>query len=56
MCTSKPYKDVQIVGGNHRNGIDKSYGILDGTKREDDRFDLDTDLYHWTKTLRPVQV
>lgn len=46
---------VRIVGGNHRNGIDKSYGILDGTKREDDRFDLDTDLYHWTKTLRPVQ-
>ncbi|KAJ8435269.1 hypothetical protein Cgig2_026008 [Carnegiea gigantea] len=55
MSTSKPYKDVQIVGGNHRNGIDKFYGILDGTKRENDRFDLDTDLYHWTKTLRPVQ-
>ena len=49
-------KILQIVGGKHsglfvNEGLD-SYGSL----VETDWVDLDADLYHWTKGLRPVQV
>lgn len=43
---------MQIVGGSptqYRQGNDSR-------KVEDDWFDLETDLQHWIKALRPVQV
>ncbi|XP_021754728.1 DAR GTPase 3, chloroplastic-like [Chenopodium quinoa] len=47
---------IQIVGGSsslYIHGTDSS--ILDSRKVEDDWFDLDKDLHHWIKALRPVQ-
>ncbi|XP_057533106.1 DAR GTPase 3, chloroplastic [Amaranthus tricolor] len=47
---------IQIVGGSatrYRHANDTS--VLDSTKVEDNWFDLETDLYHWTKSVRPVQ-
>ena len=51
------YFNMQIVGGSatrYRHANDTS--VLDSTKVEDNWFDLETDLYHWTKSVRPVQV
>lgn len=49
----------QIVGGktpgwHGRNST--SNDLLDAYGGENYWPDLDTDLYHWTKSLRPVQV
>lgn len=50
-------KTLQIVGGKvpswHENGNANSE---DGCHGESDWVELDADLYHWTKALRPVQV
>lgn len=50
-------KTLQIVGGKvpswHENGNVYS---KDGFQGESDWVELDADLYHWTKALRPVQV
>lgn len=51
---------MQIVGGNNaswygNSDMNSSNGI-NGFKDEYDWADLENDLYHWTKTLRPVQV
>lgn len=56
---SLPFKNMQIVGGrssHYRNENDKSYSIHGNTRVEDVWHDLETDLYHWTQALRPVQV
>ncbi|XP_010691879.1 DAR GTPase 3, chloroplastic isoform X2 [Beta vulgaris subsp. vulgaris] len=48
--------NLDIIGGStsqYRNGNGSS--ILDSRRVEDDWFDLETDLYQWIKTLRPVQ-
>ncbi|VVA38564.1 PREDICTED: ribosome biogenesis [Prunus dulcis] len=56
---SSPPPTIQIVGGGrspswYENG--NGNGNLDGFQGEDDDWcDLDTELYHWTKQLRPVQ-
>ncbi|XP_074273561.1 DAR GTPase 3, chloroplastic [Silene latifolia] len=45
---------IQIVGGSpsqYRPGND----LHDSTKGEDEWFELDSDLYYWTKAVRPVQ-
>ncbi|GFZ06031.1 GTP-binding family protein [Actinidia rufa] len=48
-----------IVGGKtagwYGNGNFNSSNSLDVYRGENYWFDLDADLYHWTKTLRPVQ-
>ncbi|KAJ7972793.1 Mitochondrial GTPase 1 [Quillaja saponaria] len=50
---------LQIVGGRSpswsENGYTKSNSTFDGCEGETDWIDLETDLYHWTKALRPVQ-
>lgn len=53
---------MQIIGVGGPSWRDNGYGnpngnLFDGFQGESDHWsDLDTDLYHWTKTLRPVQV
>ncbi|KAI7739494.1 hypothetical protein M8C21_009541, partial [Ambrosia artemisiifolia] len=48
-----------IVGGNNAswygNGNMNSGNAVDSFEEEYDWADLETDLYHWTKSLRPVQ-
>ncbi|KAK9748572.1 hypothetical protein RND81_02G067600 [Saponaria officinalis] len=45
---------IQVVGGSqYRPGNDR--GLHDNKMGEDDWFDLESDLYYWTKALRPVQ-
>ncbi|KAL6968321.1 vacuolar diacylglycerol pyrophosphate phosphatase [Sarracenia purpurea var. burkii] len=50
---------IQIVGGKtpgwYGNGNSSSGDLSDVYGGEDYWLDLDTDLYHWTKSLRPVQ-
>ncbi|XP_076904212.1 DAR GTPase 3, chloroplastic-like [Bidens hawaiensis] len=50
---------IQIVGGKtaswYGNGNMNSSNANDAFEEEYDWADLETDLYHWTKTLRPVQ-
>ncbi|KAA8550868.1 hypothetical protein F0562_002552 [Nyssa sinensis] len=50
---------IQIVGGKtlglYGNGSSNSSNTLEVCHGENDWIDLDADLYHWTKTLRPVQ-
>ncbi|KAK9281802.1 hypothetical protein L1049_004708 [Liquidambar formosana] len=50
---------IQIVGGKtpswYGNGNANPSGTSEGCQGEIDWIDLDADLYHWTKTLRPVQ-
>ncbi|KAI3741870.1 hypothetical protein L1987_59548 [Smallanthus sonchifolius] len=50
---------IQIVGGKtaswYGNGNMDSSNAIDSFEEEYDWADLETDLYHWTKTLRPVQ-
>ncbi|XP_014495860.1 DAR GTPase 3, chloroplastic [Vigna radiata var. radiata] len=52
---------IQIIGVGGPSWRDNGYGnpngnLFDGFQGESDHWsDLDTDLYHWTKTLRPVQ-
>nr|GEV47441.1 DAR GTPase 3, chloroplastic [Tanacetum cinerariifolium] len=50
---------IQIVGGKNASwhGIvdTSSSNAIGGYEDEYDWADLETDLYHWTKTLRPVQ-
>ncbi|QCD97631.1 ribosome biogenesis GTPase A [Vigna unguiculata] len=51
----------RIIGVGGPSWRDNGYGnpsgnLFDGFQEESDHWsDLDTDLYHWTKTLRPVQ-
>ncbi|PSS06380.1 DAR GTPase [Actinidia chinensis var. chinensis] len=53
------YDTLLIVGGKtagwYGNGNYNSSNSLDVYRGENYWFDLDADLYHWTKTLRPVQ-
>ncbi|PON98378.1 GTP-binding protein, ribosome biogenesis [Trema orientale] len=52
---SSPPPTIQIVGGKAPSlYVDESLNSF-GSRVEDDWVDLDTDLYHWTKVLRPVQ-
>ncbi|KAJ0797079.1 putative GTP-binding protein, ribosome biogenesis [Helianthus annuus] len=50
---------IQIVGGNNAswygNGNMSSSNATESFEEEYEWADLETDLYHWTKTLRPVQ-
>ncbi|PWA55470.1 GTP-binding family protein [Artemisia annua] len=50
---------IQIVGGKNASwygNVDtSSSNAIGGYEDEYDWADLETDLYHWTKTLRPVQ-
>ncbi|CAI9117645.1 OLC1v1019083C1 [Oldenlandia corymbosa var. corymbosa] len=50
---------VQVVGGNalglHTNGSVKVISTSGYIQKENDWDDLETDLYHWTKSLRPIQ-
>ncbi|BFG41269.1 hypothetical protein CerSpe_275430 [Prunus speciosa] len=54
---SSPPPTIQIVGGGRSpSWYENGNGNLDGFQGEDDDWcDLDTELYHWTKQLRPVQ-
>ncbi|XP_052728360.1 DAR GTPase 3, chloroplastic isoform X1 [Vigna angularis] len=58
---SSPSPTIQIIGVGGPSSRDNGYGnpngnLFDGFQGESDHWsDLDTDLYHWTKTLRPVQ-
>jgi len=53
---------MQIISVGGPSWRDNGYGnpngnLFDGCQGESDHWsDLDTDLYHWTKALRPVQV
>lgn len=54
---------VQIIGVGGPSWRENGYGnpnnnnLFDGCQGESDHWsELDTDLYHWTKALRPVQV
>ncbi|KAF4369075.1 hypothetical protein CsatB_019456 [Cannabis sativa] len=46
---------IQIVGGKSPSFYIHESSNSHGSRVEDDWVDLETDLYHWTKTLRPVQ-
>lgn len=46
----------QIVGGTNLSYYENESASTYGSQVETDWVDLDTDLYHWTKALRPVQV
>ncbi|ESW34421.1 hypothetical protein PHAVU_001G151200 [Phaseolus vulgaris] len=52
---------IQIIGVGGPSWRDNGYGnpngnLFDGCQAESDLWsDINTDLYHWTKTLRPVQ-
>ncbi|KAK9079944.1 hypothetical protein SSX86_001619 [Deinandra increscens subsp. villosa] len=52
-------KLFQIVGGKtanwYGNGNMSSSNAADSFEEEYDWADIEADLYHWTKTLRPVQ-
>lgn len=49
-------KILQIVGGKN-SGFHVNEGLDSyGSRVETDWVDLDNDLHHWTKALRPVQV
>ncbi|KAK9053571.1 hypothetical protein SSX86_024645 [Deinandra increscens subsp. villosa] len=52
-------KLLQIVGGKtanwYGNGNMSSSNAADSFEEEYDWADIEADLYHWTKTLRPVQ-
>lgn len=49
---------MQVVGGKSPSWYKTadSSSIYEDTGVESDWIDLQNDLYHWTKTLRPVQV
>lgn len=53
---------MQIVGGRNGNlswpgnGNPDFGGVSAGDREEMDWVDLDADLVHWTKSLRPIQV
>lgn len=49
---------VGVKGSSFCENVNRNRNIFDAFQREtDDHWtDLDTDLYHWTKPLRPVQV
>ncbi|KAL6210546.1 hypothetical protein ACLB2K_015778 [Fragaria x ananassa] len=49
---SSPTPTIQIVGGRNPTWYENGNA---NDAFEDDWYDLDTDLYHWTKALRPVQ-
>nr|XP_004290652.2 PREDICTED: mitochondrial ribosome-associated GTPase 1 [Fragaria vesca subsp. vesca] len=49
---SSPAPTIQIVGGRNPTWYENGNA---NDAFEDDWYDLDTDLYHWTKALRPVQ-
>lgn len=55
----QPSSTIQIVGGNNPGWYGNSNLHFSNTfgshEEEFDWSDLDNDLYHWTKTLRPVQ-
>ncbi|KAL3506433.1 hypothetical protein ACH5RR_031815 [Cinchona calisaya] len=50
---------IQIVGGKasglQTNGSPKPSNTLGRNQEENDWEGLETDIYHWTKTLRPIQ-
>jgi hypothetical protein len=47
----------QIVGGKSTPSWQGSGNdVCGGGGEETDWYDFETDLYHWTKPLRPVQV
>lgn len=50
---------IQVVGWKGAGGSgsenSKLFNSFEGIQEEYDWNDLETDLYHWTKTLRPVQ-
>lgn len=48
---------LQIVGGKSPSlYVNENSSNLYDSGVENDWVDLDMDLYHWTKALRPVQV
>lgn len=53
-------ESIQVVGwkgaGESGNGSLKLGNDFEGFQEEYDWNDVEADLYHWTKTLRPVQV
>ncbi|XP_051142605.1 DAR GTPase 3, chloroplastic isoform X2 [Andrographis paniculata] len=59
LPTSRPSPIIQIVGGKSlgSNGTDRSKlsGTLDLDSNEFDWVELDANIYHWAKALRPVQ-
>ncbi|XP_027119546.1 DAR GTPase 3, chloroplastic [Coffea eugenioides] len=62
ICAAHPppsSSSIQIVGGKalgwQTNGNSKPSTNLGRTEGENDWDDLETDLYHWTKALRPIQ-
>ncbi|RAL43505.1 hypothetical protein DM860_012646 [Cuscuta australis] len=58
-CASFPPSSVEIIGGKtnelYLNESSKLCTILEGCQEKYDWNDLETDLYYWTKQLRPVQ-
>ncbi|XP_038708642.1 DAR GTPase 3, chloroplastic [Tripterygium wilfordii] len=56
---SSPPPTIKIVGGNNSSlfeiGNEDSNSFHDGSDGESDWVDLDADLYHWIRGLRPVQ-
>lgn len=54
-----PSSTIQIVGGRtpgwYGNGSSRYSNTLEACEEEFDWIDLEADLHHWTKTLRPVQ-
>ena len=62
ICSTMKLRTIvlQIVGGKNAswygNVGTSSSTAIGGYEDEYDWADLETDLYHWTKTLRPVQV
>lgn len=47
---------LQIVGGANLKYYENETANPSGCQVDNEWVDLDTDLYHWTKALRPVQV
>ncbi|KAF3436297.1 hypothetical protein FNV43_RR23389 [Rhamnella rubrinervis] len=47
--------DLYIVGGTNLKYYENESASSFGCQVDNDWVDLDTDLYHWTKALRPVQ-
>ncbi|KAL5545673.1 hypothetical protein UlMin_005360 [Ulmus minor] len=52
---SSPPPTIQIVGGKNPSWYGDDILNSNGSQLESTWVDLDTDLYHWTKALRPVQ-
>uniref|UniRef100_A0A6M2F0Q7 G domain-containing protein n=1 Tax=Populus davidiana TaxID=266767 RepID=A0A6M2F0Q7_9ROSI len=52
---SSPPPTIQIVGGKSTPSWQGSGNDVCGGGEETDWYDFETDLYHWTKPLRPVQ-